>query len=36
ESLGFKSAEINKVLKTLKPNLSTETAIKEALQQLRS
>ncbi|EPZ67743.1 Holliday junction DNA helicase RuvA [Helicobacter pylori UM038] len=36
ESLGFKSVEINKVLKTLKPHLSTETAIKEALQQLRS
>ncbi|WP_459072444.1 Holliday junction ATP-dependent DNA helicase RuvA, partial [Helicobacter pylori] len=36
ESLGFKSTEINLVLKTLKPNLSIEAAIKEALQQLRS
>ncbi|EQL67144.1 Holliday junction DNA helicase RuvA [Helicobacter pylori FD703] len=36
ESLGFKSTEINQVLKTLKPNLSIEAAIKEALQQLRS
>ncbi|OOQ37240.1 Holliday junction branch migration protein RuvA, partial [Helicobacter pylori] len=36
ESLGFKSAEINPVLKTLKPHLSIEAAIKEALQQLRS
>ncbi|WP_104712457.1 Holliday junction branch migration protein RuvA [Helicobacter cetorum] len=36
ESLGFKNTEINKVLKTLQPNLSTEMAIKEALQRLRS
>ncbi|AFI05403.1 Holliday junction branch migration protein RuvA [Helicobacter cetorum] len=36
ESLGFKNTEISKVLKTLKPNLSTEMAIKEALQQLHS
>ncbi|WP_257571307.1 helix-hairpin-helix domain-containing protein, partial [Helicobacter pylori] len=34
ESLGFKSVEINKVLKTLKPHLSTEAAIKEATTAL--